>query len=186
MAADGDGQEQRAEDFPLQSIAVQADRQRDCADKPAERNRRRHQDRVPNDASLNLERSHAGVVHCRDTAAHHGAADPSPRPPIRGYGDRQARAGQHDCGDQRENRQRDIVGARHSRRKRQHRNEMRRPDPESRRRGRDHQPNCTHASTRSADVVEQADSGERGKRADHRCETDKPKFMFGDDAVVYG
>jgi hypothetical protein len=159
-ATDRDGQEQRAENLPLQPIGMQPDRQRDGADQPTEHDRRCHQNRIPNDPSLNLERSHAGVMHGCDTAPHHGAADPSSRRPIRRHGDGQARAGQHDRGNQGENRQRDVVGARKSRCERQHGNEVGCPDSKPRRCRRDDEPSETHAPARYAHVVEQANRGE--------------------------
>jgi hypothetical protein len=183
--ADRKREQQCAESLPLQPVA-QADRQGDGADQHGERDRRHHQDRIPGDVSLDLERRHAGEMHRHDAGTDDRTADPGCRPTLRIDRDRQAGGGRHDRDDQGEDGQRNVVGGRQRRGERQHGNEMGRPDAKPRRRRGDDEPGETHASARSAHVVEQADRRERGERANRCCQTDETKVVLGDDAIVDG
>jgi hypothetical protein len=100
MAADGQCQQQGAEDLPLDAAAVQANRQRNCAEQRAERNRCGHQHGIPQDVPLDLESGHARVMHRRDAAAYDGAADPGTCGHARRNRDRKADAGKQDRRDQ--------------------------------------------------------------------------------------
>ena len=100
MAADGQCQQQGAENLPLDAAAVQANRQRNCAEQRAECNRRGYQDGIPQDVPLDLESGHAGVMHRRDAAADDRAADPGTRGHARRNRDRKADTGEQDRRDQ--------------------------------------------------------------------------------------
>ena len=184
QAADRQGQQHRAEDSPAPPFGVQADRQRDRADQHAEHDRRRHQGRVPDDPSLDFERRHADVVHRGNGRADDGAAQPRAHPDRRRR-DGEARAGQQDRGNQREARERDIVGVGDARRERQHGDEMRRPDPEAGRRRGNGEPHQSHAAGGPLYVMEQADGRYRGKGADRHRQADEAQVVFGGDAVQY-
>jgi hypothetical protein len=65
MAANCERQQQRAENLPLNPAAVQSNGQCDGAEQRTERNRRRHQHRIPKNVPLDFERGHPGVMHRR-------------------------------------------------------------------------------------------------------------------------
>ena len=142
------------------------------------------QNRIPQDASLDFEGRHAGVVHGGDAAADDRSAEPVCTAQRPRQGDPEPDTGEHDGGDQRQQRQRHVVAARNSRRKSEHGDEMGRPDAEPRRRRRNAQPDLPHLAGRPADMVDQIDRREGGQRADDGCEHDQTQVVFLDDASV--
>jgi hypothetical protein len=102
MAANCERQQQRAENLPLNPAAVQSNGQCDGAEQRTERNRRRHQHRIPKNVPLDFERGHPGVMHRRDAAADDGAADRRACGQIGRDRNRKADTGQNNCRNQRE------------------------------------------------------------------------------------
>ena len=184
VTADRQGQQQRADDPPSPPVAVQSSRQRGRTQEPAEHDRCRHQGGIPHDPSLNLERRHADVVHRGDAAADDGAAQPCAHPDRRKR-DHESRAGQQDRRNQRDTREQDIVGVGNSRRECQHRDEMRRPDPESGRRRGNRQPYQAHVAVGPAHMMKQVDGCYRGKGTDDHRQANEAQVVFGGDAIQY-
>ena len=139
---------------------------------------------VPDDAALDLESRHAGIVHRGDAAADHGAAEPDAASQRTRQGDVQADAGEHDCRDQRQEGERDVVAARYARFESEHGDEMRGPDAEAGGRGGYAEPDFPHRPGRPADVVEEIDRGKGCEQADDRREHDQTQIVFLHDAGI--
>lgn len=152
---------------------------------PPQCDRYRHQDRVPDDPRRDFQRRHAGIVHRRDPAADHGAAEPGARARDRLHRDGQTRSGQEDCGNQREPGEGDVVGDRNSGRKCQHRNVMRGPDSKAGRNRGNHEPDPPHLAAGPAHMVEQADGRERSQQAYNGRQADKPQVMLGRNTIQH-
>jgi hypothetical protein len=184
MAADRMRQQNRAADLPFLFGAVQTDGKCNRAQGDAHQDRCRDQHRVPQLNAGDLERSHAGIVHRRDTAGDDGATDPRAVAPVRNQRSGQADAGQQDGGHQRQGRQRDVVAARNSRGEGQHRNEVRCPDAKA---GRDRgyrKPRRPHVAGRSTRMAEQVDRGQRCQHANNGGETNQLEIMGVSDAII--
>ena len=184
VAADRDGQQQRAVDLPLDGRRRRPTWQAAAPISAPSAIDATTSDGIPDDPALRSRRPPCRCSawrRCRRRRSRRRARRAGQRARQRNA---EADAGQHDGGDQRQDRQGDVVAARNAGRERQHRDEMRRPDAEAGRRRGHGEPDVPHVAGRLADVMEQVDRGERGQRADDGREDDQPEVVLLNDAVV--
>ena len=148
MAANGDGQQYRPVVLPLRLAFDQANPGGCRADQRAGRDRDDDQHGIPDDAPLDFEGGHAGIVHGGDAAADDRAAEPARAGQRARQRDAKTDARQNDGGDQRQQRKRDVVAARNPRREGEHGDEMGRPDAEAAGGCRHAKPNLAHLAGR--------------------------------------
>ena len=184
VTANGKRQKQRAGNPPALRVTMQAGGQRSCADQRAEQNGCSNECGIPEDDAADLKRGHAEIMHRGYAAADHSAAEPRTEPPSRQHRYSETCCGQKDCRRKRQGRQCDVVAARNSGRVSQHRDEVRRPDTEAGRDGRNSKPDRTHLLRGMTCVAQQTDRSERGQSTDDSREPHEPQIMGGGDTVV--
>jgi hypothetical protein len=166
-----------------QTVPTHRDREGRHAQDHPEDNGRRDKRKVPVDMAGQFERPHAEIVHDGDAAADDGSANGRAPASWRQHRDRQSNSRDGARGEQRHDRQIDVIGDRHSGLVGEHRQEMRRPDAAPGRGSRRREPDRAGATLGRTRAMEQCDCGQARQKADNAGDRDQAPVMLRREAV---
>ncbi|MEY9665873.1 hypothetical protein ABIE80_004581 [Bradyrhizobium diazoefficiens] len=183
MRDDGDGQQHRRTERIRHAVAPPRDDQRKRSKDDTENDRDRHGVGRPADARGNLERHHAGVMHCGNAAANDGATERDRNRPRHRHRDAQPDEGDRNREDQRQNGHGDVVGAAGARPVSLHRDEMGCPDAAACDDGVQRDPRYASTAACRTRALEQADRRRAREQAHCAAECDEAPVMLVRETV---